>query len=286
MNEMNEKKKILVVLAHPDDESFGMGGTLAYYAKQGVEVHLVCATRGEAGEVSSELMEGYDSIAKLRENELRCAAGILGLASVHFLEYRDSGMPGSGDNQHPNALINAPLHEVASKVTCYIRDIRPEVVITFDPVGGYHHPDHIAIHKATVKAFYAAGDYKAYPNGKKPFQPGKLYYSVFPRGFIRFAVRLIKLFGKNPAKFGRNNDIDLEMLAGDEVYPPHAQVNYRSVADLKQQADACHASQFDFGSQSSVLMRLFRKVAYGKDSFMRAFPPAPEKFRIKDLFEG
>jgi hypothetical protein len=76
------------------------------------------------------------------------------------------------------------------------------------------------------------------------------------------------------------------MIAGDEVYPPHAQVNYRSVADLKVQADACHASQFDFGSQTAVLMRLFRKVAYGKDSFMRAFPPAPEKFRVKDLFEG
>ena len=286
MNDMNGKKKILVVLAHPDDESFGMGGTLAYYARKGVEVHLVCATRGEAGIVPSEMMEGYDSVARLRENELRCAAGILGLTAVHFLEYRDSGMPGSEDNKNPHALINAPIEEVAAKVTCYIRDIRPDVVITFDPVGGYHHPDHIAIHKATVKAFYAAGDHKAYPNGKKPFQPGKLYYNVFPRGFIRFAVRLIKLFGRDPSKFGRNKDIDLEMLAGDEVYPPHAQINYRKVIDLKEQADACHASQYDFGAQAPLLLRLFRRLAFGKDSFTRAFPPAPEKFRVKDLFEG
>jgi LmbE family N-acetylglucosaminyl deacetylase len=284
--DMNEKKKILVVLAHPDDESFGMGGTLAYYAKQGVEVHLVCATRGEAGEIPSQMMEGFDSVAKLRENELRCAAGILGLTAVHFLEYRDSGMPGSEANDHPDALINVPIEDVTAKVTCYIREIRPDVVITFDPVGGYHHPDHIAIHKATVKAFYAAGDHKAYPNGNKPFQPGKLYYNVFPRGFIRFAVRLIKLVGKDPTKFGRNNDIDLEMLAGDEVYPPHVQVNYRSVIELKEQADACHASQYNFGAQSPLLLRLFRRIAYGKDSFTRAFPPASEQFRVKDLFEG
>jgi LmbE family N-acetylglucosaminyl deacetylase len=283
---MEEKKKILVVLAHPDDESFGMGGTLAYYAKNGVEVHLVCATRGEAGEVAPEMLEGFDSIARLRENELRCAAGILGLSGVHFLEYRDSGMPGSPDNDHPEALIRAPVEEVAARITCHIREIRPDVVITFDPVGGYHHPDHIAIHKATVKAFYAAGDAKSYANGQKPFQPAKLYYNVFPRGFIRLAVRVLKLFGQDATKFGRNRDIDLEALAGDEAYPPHVQVNYKSVLDLKEQADACHASQFDFDDRSPLLLRLFRRVASGKDNFTRAFPPAPEQFRAKDLFEG
>ena len=140
------KRTILSVLAHPDDESFGMGGTLALYAKRGVDVHLVCATRGEVGEVSPEILEGFDSVSALRVNELRCAAGILGLKGVHFLDYRDSGMPGSEDNHHPLAMAAAPLDEVAAKVTHYIRKLRPQVVLTFDPIGGYRHPDHIAIH--------------------------------------------------------------------------------------------------------------------------------------------
>jgi len=92
------------VLAHPDDETFGMGGTLALYASQGVEVHLVCATRGEVGEMDPKLLEGFASIAERRESELCCAADMLGLKAVHFLDYRDSGMPGSPDNTHPMAL--------------------------------------------------------------------------------------------------------------------------------------------------------------------------------------
>ena len=92
---MNDKKKILAVLAHPDDETFGMGGTLAYYAQQGVEVYLVCATRGEVGEVEPEMMQGFSSKGELREHELRCAAKTLGIREVYFLDYRDSGMAGS-----------------------------------------------------------------------------------------------------------------------------------------------------------------------------------------------
>ncbi len=86
---------------------------MALYAQRGVQVHLVCATRGEAGQVSAECLQGFDSVADLRVSELRCAAGILGLAGVHFLDYRDSGMSGSSDNQHPQALAAAPVEEVA-----------------------------------------------------------------------------------------------------------------------------------------------------------------------------
>ena len=102
---------LMAALAHPDDESFGAGGTLALYAQRGVQVHLICATRGEAGQVSAECLQGFDSVADLRVSELRCAAGILGLAGVHFLDYRDSGMAGSSDNQHPQALSAAPVEE-------------------------------------------------------------------------------------------------------------------------------------------------------------------------------
>ncbi len=127
------KRVLLAVLAHPDDESFGMGGTLALYARRGVNVHLVCATRGEAGEVAPEMLEGFSSVAERRVEELRCAAGILGLAGVHFLDYRDSGMTGSADNQNPHALCNAPLEEVAGKIAHYIRLLKPQVVIDLRP---------------------------------------------------------------------------------------------------------------------------------------------------------
>ena len=164
----SQNHTLLAVLAHPDDESFGMGGTLALYAQRDAAVHLACATHGEVGEVAPQFLEHFTSIGDLRENELRCAAGMLGLSGVYFLGYRNSGMPGSPANNHPDALAAAPLDEVAAKVAQLIRKIRPQVVVTFDPIGGYRHPDHIAIHQATVKAFYAAGDPAVYPAKSRP----------------------------------------------------------------------------------------------------------------------
>src|SRR3990172_10969806 len=108
-------KTLLAVLAHPDDESFGLGGTLALYAQKGYDVYLVCATRGEVGMVDEEHLRGYASTAELREAELRCAAQHLGLKGVYFLGYRDSGMPGTEENQHPDAQVNHPVEEVAGR---------------------------------------------------------------------------------------------------------------------------------------------------------------------------
>ena len=176
---MTQTSTILAVLAHPDDESFGMGGTLAHYARQGCEVFLVCATRGEAGQASPEHLNGFDSIADMRESELRCASEHLGLKGVFFLPYRDSGMPGTPDNQHPLAQINAPLDEVAGKVVKFIRELKPDVVLTFDPIGGYRHPDHIHIHNATVMAFEHSDDASFHPEAGRPFKPGKLIFSYF-----------------------------------------------------------------------------------------------------------
>jgi len=142
--EKNKNQRVLLsVLAHPDDESFGMGGTLAKYAKSGTEVHLICATRGEAGEVDPEYLAGFSSIGQLRESELFCAVEKLGIEEVHLLGYRDSGMSGSADNNKPEALVNAPLNQVAEEITEIIRRIKPQVILTFDPNGGYRHPDHI-----------------------------------------------------------------------------------------------------------------------------------------------
>ena len=102
---MPHQRTLLAVFAHPDDESFGPGGTLARYAAQGVHVWLVCATGGEAGEIAPTLMAEHRRPEQVRAAELCCAAQILGLQGVEWLGYRDSGMAGSPDNQHPRALI-------------------------------------------------------------------------------------------------------------------------------------------------------------------------------------
>lgn len=276
---------LLTVLAHPDDESFGIGGTLALYAQRGMEVHLVCATRGEAGEASPELMRDFETVAALRTSELGCAADILGLAGVHFLDYRDSGMPGSLDNLHPRALAAAPLEEITAQVVGHIRRLRPQVVLTFDPIGGYRHPDHVAVHQATVRAFHLAAN-PDFQDGYPPYQPQKLYYHIFPKGLLRLAVRILPLFRQDPRHFGRNGDIDLAALVEEGDFPTHARIDYRAVADKREAAAACHASQLG-GSPLrrgplSWIMRWFNR----REHFMRAYPPAKPGLSETDLFAG
>jgi len=282
-----KKYTILSVLAHPDDESFGMGGTLTLYAARGAAVHLVCATRGEVGEVGPEYLRDYASIGELREAELRCASGHLGLAGVYFMEYRDSGMPGSPENQHPQALAAQPLEQVAARVAQYIRKIRPQVVLTFDPIGGYYHPDHVAMHKATVRAFELAGDPSFSGDGGEvlpPFAPQKLYFHTISRRFMRVMVRLLPLLGKDPHKWGKNGDIDLAELAVKD-FPIDAVVDYHSLAERKKAASACHASQGGMGLSMRGFGWLFKLLVPDRDYFMRAVPP-PGGRREKDLFAG
>jgi N-acetyl-1-D-myo-inositol-2-amino-2-deoxy-alpha-D-glucopyranoside deacetylase len=276
-------RTLLAVLAHPDDESFGLGGTLALYASRGVDVHLVCATRGEVGEVPPEMMKGFHSVGELRESELRCAAGILGLKGVHFLDYRDSGMPGSPDNVHPHALAAQPLEEVAANVVCYIRQLKPQVVLTFDPIGGYYHPDHIAIQRATQYAFEQADNPAFAPESWPVFKPERLYFHILPRGFLKLSVRLLAFFGRDPRKFGSNGDIDLVAIAAKD-FPTHARINIRSVRWKKEKAGACHASQSGGrlgGSLTSFIMRMFTST----ENYMRAYPAFAEREKVsRDLF--
>jgi len=274
-----EKPVILSVLAHPDDESFGMGGTLALYAKRGADVYLICATRGEVGTVDEEHLKGFSSTAEMREGELKCAAEHLGLKAVFFLDYRDSGMPGSPDNQHPDAQVAHPLDEVAAKVLKYIRELKPDAVLTFDPIGGYRHPDHIHIHNATVLAFEKANDAAFHPEAGAPFQPGSLYFHTFPKGLLKTAVFLMPLFGQDPTKFGRNHDIDMKSLSQVE-FPIHARIDIRSVTDTKAAASACHASQGGVGMRQGV-MGLFTKIFGESELYMQAYPPVLAGAKVK-----
>jgi N-acetyl-1-D-myo-inositol-2-amino-2-deoxy-alpha-D-glucopyranoside deacetylase len=276
---------MLVCLAHPDDETFGMGGTLALYARRGVQVYLVCATRGDVGDVDRELMQGFSSVAERRESELRCAAGILGLTGVYFLGYRDSGMPGTPDNQHPNALAAQPVDEVAAKVVHYIRLLRPQVVVTHDPIGGYKHPDHIAMHRVTVRAFELACD-PNFSSDLPPFIPQKLYYQTIPKYLLRWAVRLAPLLRMDPHHFGRNRDIDLASLVEEGDLPTHARINCRSVSEIRDEATACHTSQLGGAMGRKGPMTILRRYFGSTESFMRAIPVPQRGLRERDLFEG
>lgn len=277
-------KKILAVLAHPDDESFGLGGTLALYAQKGYDTFYVCATRGEAGSADPEFLNGFKDTAEMRTDELMRAAKELGLKEVHFLGYRDSGMPGTEANHHPDAQINHPIEEVAGKVVKHIRDIKPDVVITFDPIGGYKHPDHIHIQKATVLAFANADDETFYPEHGEGFKPQALYFQVFPRWFLRVMTRLMPLIGKDPARWGRNGDINLKELAEVE-FPVHVRIDTRPVSEAKMRASAQHASQGGMQMRRG-LMGFVSRVFGDREDFMQAYPPVTDGFkRRNDLFD-
>ena len=272
--------------AHPDDETFGLGATLAYYAAAGVKVYCACATRGEAGSISPRYMQGYTDPGDLRWAELKCAGEALGLTDVIHLGYRDSGMSGSPDNKHHQALAAAPVEEVAGRVVRLIRQLRPQVVITSDPIGGYRHPDHIAVHKATLMAFNAAGDPKRYPEAGAAFQPQKLYYNLFPRGWLKLMVRLLPIMGKDPHRFGRNKDIDLAALAAID-FPVHAAVPLsRQAMRRRDKAMICHASQAGGGPPLRGLLNFIRLIFGQRELYMRAYPAPDGKRREKDLFEG
>ncbi|OGO19610.1 MAG: hypothetical protein A2144_07695 [Chloroflexi bacterium RBG_16_50_9] len=284
---MGQQKTLIFFGAHPDDETFGIGATLAQYSASGVKVYCVCATHGEAGTVDPEYMRGYATIADLRRAELHCATQVLGLIDVIYLGYCDSGMPGSETNKHSEALAMAPVEEVARRIVRIIRELKPDVVITSDAGGGYGHPDHIAIHNATVEAFYAANDPTKYPEAGPVFQPYKLYFGVRSRGFMKIMVKLMPLFGQNPHRFGRNRDIDLTKMLRVE-YPVHAVIRLtKEAVETRNKAAACHASQGG-GQPRPGLFRLFRiveKLRGQRDYFMRDYPP-PTHQREKDLFEG
>ncbi len=281
--------RLLISFAHPDDESFGMGGAIRHYVEQGVEVALICSTNGDVGTVAPEFMQGYDSIADLRLDELRCAAETLGIREVIAFGYRDSGMMGTPDNDHADCLWQADEDVVVERIVRVMRRFRPDVVVTFDPFGGYGHPDHIYMHRATTRAFHLAGDPDAYPEqiaeGLEPFAPAKLYYTAFPRFPLQLRVWLTRLRGEDPRKMGVNKDLDLQ-AALDNVLPAHARLNVARYQDAWDAAAGCHASQGNPRDTASIMDRL-RRFIYRYQEFTRVYPAPNGHERIeRDLFEG
>jgi LmbE family N-acetylglucosaminyl deacetylase len=284
-----DKQRLLISFAHPDDETFGMGGAIAYYVQRGVEVSLICATNGDVGTVDSEFLQGYKTIGELRLDELRCAAETLGIKDVITYGYRDSGMMGTPDNNNPGCLWQADEDVVTGRIVQDIRRIRPQVVVTFDPWGGYGHPDHIYMHRATTRAFHAAGDPTQYPDqltgGLEPYQPAKLYYNTFPRAILRTRVWLSRLRGEDPHRWGRNHDIDMVEILTRQL-PADARINVGPFQHAWDSASGCHASQINPRQTNSVVDHLVRQL-YHYQYFTRAWPaPDGHNRQEQDLFEG
>jgi mycothiol S-conjugate amidase len=272
--------RLLGVFAHPDDESFGAGGTLARYARCGVAVHVCTVTDGAAGTVVAPSVPeaGATTLAELRRRELECAGALLG-ASLHPLTYRDSGMAGSADNLHPASLFQARLEDVVHDLVRVIRTVRPHVIITHELTGGYHHPDHVKVSQAVELAWAAASD-AGYPvQGLAPWAPRRLYHQVVPRRVIRRFVRRLLAHHQDPRHFGANGDIDLTGL-GTPDRAVHVCLDVRPWLPIKLAACACHRSQ---GAGLHWPEFLGRR-AMGFEHFVQVQPPAARRHR--DLFEG
>jgi LmbE family N-acetylglucosaminyl deacetylase len=279
------KRVLLAVFAHPDDESFGPGGTLARYAREGAEVWLVCGTDGNAGTVDAAMLEGYKSTSQLRAAELCCAAQTLGLAGIDWLAYRDSGMRGAPENDHPESLVQAPMDRLVGQIVASIRKHKPQVIMCDNQFGGYGHPDHIKLHDATMQAFYAAADGARYPEAGEPHQAQALYHPAFGFRSFKLLVRFMPLVGRDPHKFGKNGDIDLAEVVQWET-PVHARLDVRQYFEVKLAAGACHKSQGGPMEMTKRLPGWLVRRMFGFEGFTQAIP-APGRGKIaNDLFPG
>jgi N-acetyl-1-D-myo-inositol-2-amino-2-deoxy-alpha-D-glucopyranoside deacetylase len=279
---MQQEHTLLVVLAHPDDEAFGTGGTLASYAANGTRVVLVCATKGEAGEIAEEGLATAETLGTVREAELRCAAEKLGIEELVFLDYCDSGMAGTPENEDPLAFINADPDEVVSRLVGIVREVRPQVVVTFEPHGGYGHPDHIAIHRFTVAAFHAARDPATFPEQGPAWQADRLFYTVIPRSFFVGMRDRLEALGVDTSDFDRFE----EAGAGWPDEAVHVTLDVAGTVDAKWAALQCHRTQFGPDNPFRRLPEAMLKGMMSQECFALAWPEPEPGTRLPDLFAG
>jgi LmbE family N-acetylglucosaminyl deacetylase len=276
---MTVRKRLLAVFAHPDDETFGSGSTLARYADEGVDITVVCATRGEVGEIAPGSNATPETLGTIRVSELRSALNVLGVQSLILLGYRDSGMAGSEDNNNPSAFINVPVTEVVERLVGVIRKRRPQVIITMDPGGGYGHPDHIRVAGLATQAFRTAADPSlSSRTGEGSWNSKKLYYHVFPRSQMTRWFKYIQ--ETNPSSdMAKLNPSTIGVV--DEAITTVLDVS--DYVDVRIQAAQQYRSQ---RSPFSILPReLTREVLY-RDFWIRAEPPWDGGNVETDLFDG
>ncbi|MGV0835988.1 N-acetyl-1-D-myo-inositol-2-amino-2-deoxy-alpha-D-glucopyranoside deacetylase [Mycolicibacterium thermoresistibile] len=198
--------RLLFVHAHPDDETLMTGGTIAYYTARGADVHVVTCTLGEEGEIIGDryarlAVDHADQLGGYRICELTQALHALGVEEPEFLggagRWRDSGMAGTPPRHHPR-FADADMGEAVGHLVAVIRRLRPHVVVTYDPDGGYGHPDHIQAHRVTTAAVAAAGAANEHPG--EPWQVPKFYWTVHARSAIDAGLQQL---GEVPAGWTR-----------------------------------------------------------------------------------
>lgn len=273
---------LLAVHAHPDDESISTGGILAKYSAMGLRTTLVYGTRGEAGDILnpdfSPPKPGLN-IKKIRAIELEAAIKVLGVGSVHFLGYRDSGMAGSPQNNHPRAFAQADIREATARLVRIIRRVRPQVIITYNEKGTYLHPDHIMANRVTLRAFQASGDPHFEIEGAlQPWQPVKLYYTAIPLARLRRMHRIAKDRGQDPG-------FDPELLGTPEENIS-AVIDVRQYLSQKLEALDCHQSQMNPTSIIRRISKEFREEVMGYEHFECVHGCDAMDTKEADLFEG
>ncbi|HEY3141620.1 MAG TPA: mycothiol conjugate amidase Mca [Acidimicrobiales bacterium] len=277
---------ILNVHAHPDDEASKGAPTIARYHDEGVHTVLVTCTGGEAGDILNPAMdrpEVRENLPSIRLQELDRAAKIIGYDEVVLLGYRDSGMPDTPDNANPDCFARADLDEAVGRLVAVIRRERPQVIITYgdDQENYYPHPDHIRVHEITLPAFDRAGDPEWYPEAGEPWQPQKLYYTVWARRRME-------------AMHERFKELGLESPFSDEWFQRDwgddritTEIDVTGYGEVRKEALLAHETQIDpkspfwFGLPSEEMAKLSSQEDYVRAK-SRVDAPLPED----DLFAG
>lgn len=266
---MNLTPTILAVYAHPDDEAFTVGGTLTHYARKGVKVVLACATRGEAGKITVPGMT-VDDLGQQREQELREACKALEIPEPVFLDYHDSGRYERTRFDDPKAMMNVNPFDVETKLRALIADVQPQVMVTFDPHGGYGHIDHLQIHRATLAAFFSTG---GLPYGG----PQRLYYNA-----------LTVQAAEGIARMGQNLSPEIYGVSDSTIA---VQMNVSAYAENKKAALAAHGTQM---GETSLLGRMtpeerqqMEERMLGVESFSIGGTRTPiARYPLRGLFDG
>jgi len=288
---------MLLVHAHPDDETIGNGATMAKYVAEGARVTLVTCTLGEEGEILVPALEHLASdkeggLGEHRIGELADAMKALGVTDHRFLggagRWRDSGMMGTPSNDNPACFWQADLEVAVEELVRVVREVRPQVVITYNENGGYGHPDHIQAHRVAVAAFEAAGDPGRYPDAGEPWQPTKLYYNAFPVSFLRMGYDALKEMGEE-APFGVRSPEELTFGDPDETVT--TEVDARDYLDAKMDAMRAHATQITTDGPFFALSNHVGHRAFGMEFYRLVRGTVPKDgplagTRENDLFEG
>jgi N-acetyl-1-D-myo-inositol-2-amino-2-deoxy-alpha-D-glucopyranoside deacetylase len=295
-----DSRRLLLVHAHPDDESIGTGATMAAYAAQGAGVTLVTCTRGELGEIIppelAYLAAGAgDRLGEYRAGELAAACAALGVTDHRFLggpgRWRDSGMMGLPANQSPGCFWQADLDEAAGELAAVIRDVAPQVVVTYDANGFYGHPDHIQAHRVTRQAVRVAADPRAAvpPGGGSSWRVAKLYATAMPRSVLAEAI---KLGPTPPAGFRQAGSVaDLPFGVPDEQVT--TEIDGTGYLAAKIAALRSHATQVAVDGPFFALSDMVGQRIDGREYYtLLAGPLGPggpgagPRGREQDLFAG